>query len=269
MTAWEAALLGLVEGITEYLPVSSTGHLILVQRMLGQDGPAADAFAICIQAGAIAAVLVLYPDRLRQIGRGVLGGDPVGRQLGIGLVVAFFPAAVIGFLLDDWIESMLFGLWPVVAAWTAGALVMLAWGRWGRNGAAGLDSLTWRTAGLIGLAQCLALWPGTSRSLSTLLAGMLLGLTPVAAVEFSFLLGLLTLGAATAYAGLKHAGLLWDTYGPVPLAVGFGVAWISAMFAVRWLVRWLATHDLGVFAAWRLVIAAVAVALLVTGTISA
>ncbi len=268
MTAWEAALLGLVEGITEYLPVSSTGHLILVQRLLGQQGPAANAFAICIQAGAIAAVLALYPRRIRQIARGMLGGDAVGRQLGVGLVAAFLPAAVIGLLFDDLIEEVLFGLWPVVIAWTIGAIAMLAWERFGRPGTGALEGLTWQRASLIGLAQCLALWPGTSRSLSTLLAGILLGLSPVAAVEFSFLLGLLTLGAATVWSGLHNGPLLWATYGPTPLVVGFGTAWISAMLAVRWLVRWLETRGLALFAVWRLTLAAVAAGLLVSGVVA-
>lgn len=268
MTAWEAALLGLVEGLTEYLPVSSTGHLILVQRALGLDGPAANAFAICVQAGAILAVLVLYPHRVRQLYGGALGRDHAGRQLALGLIAAFLPAAVIGLLFDDWIEEVLFGLWPVVFAWTVGAFAILAWGRWGRPGTEPLESLDWRRAALIGLAQCLAMWPGTSRSLVTLLAGLAVGLTPVAAVEFSFLLGLLTLGAATAYAGLKDGALLWATYGPMPLAVGFGVAWLSAMIAVKGFVQWLRTRGLEVFAAWRLGLAAVVAVLLATGVLS-
>lgn len=256
MTLWEAFLLGIVEGVTEFLPVSSTGHLLLAERVLGIGrSDAADAYVICIQAGAIAAVLGLYRARIGQMVRGVLGADPSGRQLALQLVVAFVPAAVIGFLFDDAIDAWLFGLWPVVAAWFVGGIAILALR--GRGGPTGLEGMTHRTALLIGLAQCLALWPGTSRSLATILGALLLGMSMSAAVEFSFLLGLLTLGAATTYSGLKHGTVMLEAFGPLPILVGFASAAVSAALAVRWLVGWLQSRGLEVFAVWRIGLAGI------------
>jgi undecaprenyl-diphosphatase len=253
----DALLLGLVEGLTEYLPVSSTGHLIVTQRLLGIPASAeANAFAIAIQAGAILAVLSVYRQRAVGVARGLLGRDDAGRRLGLALAAAFAPAAVAGLLFDDWIEARLFGLAPVVAAWAAGALVMLAFDGRARRGTLGLEALTPRMAVFIGLAQCAALWPGVSRSLATLMGGVLVGLSLPAAVEFSFLLGVLTLGAATAYKSLDAGAAMWAAYGPGPLLVGAGSAWLSAWVAVRGMVAWLQRRGLRIFAAWRLVAAA-------------
>lgn len=270
MTILQAAILGLVEGITEYLPVSSTGHLILAQRALGiASSPEANAFAICIQGGAILAVLGLYAKRVLGMAAGLLGKDPEGLRLAGNLVVAFLPAAIIGKLLDDWIERLLFGLWPVVVAWTVGGVLILALS--GRiqagtlGGRLGLESLTWRTAVIIGLCQCLAMWPGTSRSLATLLAGVLVGLGVPAAVEFSFLLGVLTLGAATVYKGLQLGPEMLNAYGLAPIAVGCFTAWLSAVLAVKWMVSWLSKRSLAVFGWWRLAVAAGTVVALAMG----
>lgn len=268
MSLLQALILGIVEGVTEFLPVSSTGHLLLAQRALGiERSEAADAYAICIQAGAIVAVLGLYRQRILQVLRGVAGRDEAGRRLAIQLVVAFLPAAIIGKLFDEPIEAVLFGLWPVVVAWAAGGLAILAL-RW-KGGTRGLHELDVRTAALIGLAQCLALWPGTSRSLATILAGLGLGLSMPAAVEFSFLLGLETLGAATAYKGLKHGGEMLDAYGAVSLVVGFVAAAVSAGVSVRWLVGWLQSHGMALFAYWRIALAVVVAGLLASGLLSA
>jgi len=267
MPWWNAILLGLVEGATEYLPVSSTGHLLLTERALGLEGEAANAFAICVQAGAIAAVFLLYRDRVAVGLRGAVGLGGDGGRLARNLAVAFLPAAVIGLLFDDAIEALLFGLWPVVAAWAVGGVGILVWERLGRAGDTPLEQLAPRHAALIGLAQCLAMWPGTSRSLVTMLAGMTLGLAPAAAVEFSFLLGLITLGASTAYAGLKHADALWRDVGPVALLLGFLAAWISAAASVRWMVGWLQSRGFAIFAVWRLGLAALVAALLGAGVL--
>jgi undecaprenyl-diphosphatase len=267
MEWWKAAILGIVEGITEYLPVSSTGHLILAERALGLHGEAANAFAICIQAGAIVAVLQLYRGRVAQGFAGVFGKDPDGKALTRNLIAAFAPAAVLGLLFDDLIEELLFGLWPVVTAWAVGGVGILAWTRLGRPGALPLEQLGWRAAFLIGLAQCVAMWPGTSRSLVTILAGMMVGLTLPAAVEFAFLLGLVTLGASTCYAGIKHADVLWAEVGPVALVVGFATAWLSAALAVKWMVGWLQKHGLELFAWWRLALAGVVAAALAAGVL--
>lgn len=266
MTWFEAFVLGVVEGVTEYLPVSSTGHLLLAERALGMErSTAADAYAICIQAGAILAVLGLYRARVAQMIRGVLGEDPVGRRLAIQLVVAFVPAAVLGFLFDDHIDAFLFGLWPVVFAWVVGGAAILALR--GRNGGRAIEGLDTRTAFLIGCFQCLALWPGTSRSLATILGGVLLGVSLPAAVEFSFLLGLLTLGAATSYSALKHGDEMIAAFGVAPLLVGFVTSAVSAAISVKWLVGWLQSRGLEIFAYWRLGLAAVVAALLSAGVL--
>lgn len=266
MTLLEALILGIVEGITEYLPVSSTGHLLLAERALGiPRTDASDAYAICIQAGAIAAVLGLYRARIRQILLGVAGRDPVGRRLGVQLVVAFLPAAILGFLFKDDIKRELFGLWPVVGALAAGGVAILALR--GRKGGRTLEALDLRTAALIGVAQCLALWPGTSRSLATILGAVLLGVSMPAAVEFSFLLGLETLGAATAYSALQDGDEMVREFGAGPILVGFLASALSAFLAVKWLVGFLQSHGLEIFAAWRLGLAALVAALLAAGVL--
>lgn len=267
MEFWQALLLGLVEGLTEYLPVSSTGHLLVVQRFLGiEASEAANAYAIAIQAGAIAAVLGLYRKRVVQIGKGLLGRDADGARLARALIVAFLPAAVFGLAFDEAIERYLFGAWPVVVAWALGGVVLLVLGRRvGAKDGLSIEAVAVRTALLIGLAQCAALWPGVSRSLATILGGLLAGLSMAAAVEFSFLLGLLTLGAATAYKVLDSGAIMLEAYGPVPIAIGFVSAWISAVLAVRWMVAWLSRRGLGIFAWWRLSAAALVSILLLTG----
>ena len=277
MSVWASALLGAVEGLTEYLPVSSTGHLLVVQRALGigiEDSAskeAADAFAICIQLGAILAVLGLYAARVRQMGRGLLGRDPAGTRLLGNIAAAFAPAAVIGLLVGNRIKEHLFAPWPIVAAWAVGGAAILFVARRkrentveGRQGAALLD-LTWRPALFIGLAQCIAMWPGVSRSLITIVGGVLAGLALAAAVEFSFLLGVVTLGAATAYDALQHGHALLETYSVQAIVVGLCCAFASALLAVRWMVGYLQAHGLQIFGWYRLAAAAVVAALLATG----
>lgn len=262
MDWWQAFVLGLVEGLTEFLPVSSTGHLILTERLLGLSASAsAHAFAICIQAGAVAAVLGLYFRRVRAMALGMLGADPQGRRTALAVLVAFAPAAVVGVAFDDAIEAKLFGLWPVVVAWFVGgaAILIVARLRPARAQGSGLelDALTLRMALLIGLCQCLALWPGTSRSLATIVGGVLVGLRLGAAVEFSFLLGLVTLSAATAYKALDQGSAMLADYGPTPLAIGFLTALVSAWVSVRWMVGYLERRGLELFGYWRVALALV------------
>jgi undecaprenyl-diphosphatase len=271
MDYFQALILGLVEGVTEYLPVSSTGHLLLAQRWMGiESSPAADAFAICIQAGAILAVLGLYRARVAQMLLGLTGKNPEGLRLALNLVAAFLPAALIGLLLEKPIKKYLFGggqwgLWPVVAAWFVGGAAILAVSLWrrqrGRSPAAGLDlgHLTLGMALIVGTAQCLAMWPGVSRSLITIVGGVLVGLSLPAAVELSFLLGVITLSAATAKDALDHGAEMLSSYGIAPLAVGFFAAWISAVVAVRWMVDYLKNHGMEIFG-WYRVLLALAVA---------
>ena len=255
----EAALLGLVEGLTEYLPVSSTGHLILASTLLGRaDDPAVKSFEIVIQAGAILAVLGLYRDRVAAMLRGLAGRDTAGRRLLVALVVGFLPAGVLGLLLHRTIKAYLFGPGPVAAALAAGGLAMIVLDPLrARRLARGLplESLGWRGALVIGLAQCLAMWPGTSRSLVTILAGLAVGLTPAAAAEFSFLLALPTLGGATFLDLVRDGATLFAGIGIGPFAIGLLVAFVSAALAVRGFVAWLGRHGLVPFGVYRLLLA--------------
>ncbi len=271
MDNFQALILGLVEGLTEYLPVSSTGHLLLAQRLMGiESSTASDAFAISIQGGAIIAVLGLYRARVAQMTLGLLGRDATGRRLLVNLVSAFIPAAVLGLLLEKPIKKYLFGgdawgMWPIVLAWLVGGLAILAVSAWRRrrgtapSAGLDLDHLTIRMALVVGFAQCIAMWPGVSRSLITIVGGVLVGLSLPAAVELSFLLGVITLSAATAYDALKHGPEMLATYGPVPLLIGFGAAWLSAVLAVKWMVGYLKSHGMEIFG-WYRVLLAIAVA---------
>jgi undecaprenyl-diphosphatase len=268
-----ALLLGLVEGFTEYLPVSSTGHLILAERALGMEKSAAgDAYAICIQAGAILAVLGLYRSFLKRIALGLIGRDREGLNLGLNLLIAFAPAALIGFLFLDIVVKHLFGLWPIVAAWLAGGVAMLIIARLHKPPAVdpGLDlyRMTRRQALGIGLIQCLAIWPGTSRSLVTIVGGVVAGLSVTSAVTFSFLLGAITLSAVTAYGAARHGLAMIDQFGWVSLLLGAAVAAGSAALAVRWMVGYLKRHSLALFGYYRILIALAVAALLLTGVMT-
>jgi len=294
-----AILLGLVEGITEYLPVSSTGHLIITAALLGLDETpeqkaAVDAFNIVIQGGAILAVLGLYFPRVMRMLRGLIPGpgrDRAGLRLLINLVIAFMPAAVLGLLLDDYIEAYLFSPVPVLAALLLGGVWMILLDRARkRRLAAGpdlapnepgiqreltIEQLTPRHALLIGLFQCVAMWPGTSRSMMTIAGGTMIGLRPKDAAEFSFLLGLPTLGAACLYKLAKNlyesnkAGEpnLFDTLGWTPVIFGVMVATVSAAIAIRWLVGFLNRHGLAPFGWYRIALTAVLGGLIAAGVV--
>lgn len=287
-----AAILGLVEGITEFLPVSSTGHLIIASELLLADQDAETrrhlaAFKIVIQGGAILAVLGLYWPRVVQMLRGLLGKDRAGLQLARNLIVAFLPAAVLGVLLKEIIERHLFYPGPVMAALFIGGVVMIVIGRWQRrffhvpttpeemerdaHAFTDIEHLTWRRALVIGLLQCLAMWPGTSRSMVTIVGGMLVGMRPRHAAEFSFLLGLPTLGGACVYSAYKnfsHEGPnMVDTLGLTALVIGVTVATISAAIAVKWLVSFLTRHGLAVFGWYRIALCVVLGLLIWRGTI--
>lgn len=281
----DAIILGLVEGITEYLPISSTGHLILASTLLGLDKTPAqkeaiDAFNVVIQGGAILAVLGLYRARVLQMIRGLLGRDALGLRLFINLVVAFLPAAVFGVLLESTIEEHLFSPIPVLSALAVGGLVMIFIGRWQRShfqNASGrsyidIDQMTWQRSLIVGLMQCVAMWPGTSRSMVTIVGGMLVGLRPKHAAEFSFLLGLPTLGGACCYKLLKNftsdGPNMFETLGVLPIVVGIAVATIAAVFAVKWLVAFLNKHGLALFGWYRLALCAVLGALIYTGFVT-
>ncbi len=293
MELWQAFILGVIEGITEYLPISSTGHLIVAQRLMGigtgglQAEEAADAFAVCIQGGAILAVLGLYSKRVLQMIQGVLGRNPEGLKLAIAIVAGFLPAAVLGVLLSHWIKAHLFNMWPVIAAWIIGGIGILAVAHWRksnppRGGGKDLTELTWQLALIIGLLQCVAMCPGTSRSLMTICGGLLVGLSIRAAVEYSFLLGVLTLTAATAkdavgkvkdipeyntlFGGTK---LMVHEYGALPMIIGVVAAAVSAAIAVKWLVSYLQSHGLSIFGWYRIAVGLIVGSLIIAGTLQA
>ena len=265
LSSFEAIVLGAVEGITEYLPVSSTGHLLVTQRLMDLDSGAADVYAIAIQVGAILAVVALYRQRIVQIANGVIGRDQGGRDLLVRLAASFVPAAAIGVVFEHPIKDNLFGPGPVVAAWAVGGAFLLWWKP--RHGTTTLLELSVRSAVIIGLAQSLALWPGVSRSLVTLVAALFVGLDMASAVEYSFLLGLATLTAATALDLVKDGGTLLDEYGWRTPVLGVLVAFVTAVVAVRWLVTVLRTRSLAVFGWYRLGIATVTLVLMLTDTI--
>ncbi|MFK7960420.1 MAG: undecaprenyl-diphosphate phosphatase [Phycisphaerales bacterium] len=308
MQIWQAAILGVVEGLTEYLPVSSTGHLIITSALLGLDEPAdvkqaTDTFNIVIQGGAILAVLGLYASRVRSMIAGLLGRDADGRRLAFNIIVAFIPAVILGLLLEEAIEAWLFKPLPVIIALALGGVLLLVLGPWQRrqfarvageasesggadgdadgDGDAGasdasfrsIDQLNWRHALIIGLMQCVAMIPGTSRSMMTIVGGMVVGLRPKDAAEFSFLLGLPTLGGACVYKvgkELMRSGdeaNMFEVLGAGPIIVGLIAATISAALAVKWFVGYLGRRGMGIFGWYRIALAGVLAALWMGGIV--
>ncbi len=276
---WQAAVLGLVEGITEYLPISSTGHLIIAASLMDlgstpEQKHAVDSFNIVIQGGAILAVMALYWPRVLAMFKGVAGKDAAGLALAFKLFIAFLPAAVTGLMLDTWLEERLFFPAPVITAMILGGVFMILLDQW-RSGRFGLrprpvdidvSEISWKQAFVIGCFQCIAMWPGTSRSMMTIAGGVIVGLKPRQAAEFSFLLGLPTLGAATLYKLGKHPGLFTEL-GILPCVVGILVAAVSAFLAVKWLVGVLNRRGLTPFGWYRLALGLVLILLVMKGSL--
>ena len=238
-----ALILGVVEGLTEFLPISSTGHLILAADLLGATDERWTVFNLVIQTGAMLAVVWEYRARFFR----------VDTQLYRNLIVAFIPAAVLGLLFGSLIKRHLFHAVPVAIAFIVGALIIF-WVEGGKRRAVRIEStqqMTWLDALKVGFAQCFALIPGTSRSGATIIGGMLFGLSRKAATEFSFFLAVPTLVAAGAYDLLKHRALFSAEH-VAPLAAGLVVSFISAFVVIRWLVRFVATHDFRPFAWYRI-----------------
>jgi undecaprenyl-diphosphatase len=249
-----ALILGVVEGLTEFLPISSTGHLIIVSDLLGVHDEKGKVFDIVIQLGAILAVCWEYRARFRKAFSG-LGSDPLQQRFAVNLLVAFLPAAAVGFLLQKQIKAFLFNPVSVALALIFGALVIFAVERWyARHGAprvTSVDEMTWRDALRVGLAQCFSLIPGTSRSGATIIGGMLFGLSRQAATEFSFFLAVPIMFAATGYQLVSYRHLFSAQDVP-PFAVGFVVSFFAALLAVRALIRYVASHDFRAFAWYRI-----------------
>ena len=282
----DAVVLGLVEGGTEFLPISSTGHLIITTSALGleDDTPlrdargaavvdargrplslklAADTYSVVIQFGAILAVVFLYWRQILAMLQGLAGRNAPGFRLLRNVVVAVLPSVVVGLALQHYgVMEKLFSVPVVVVALLVGAVLMWVAERWrkkrlqvGDRSIRNLDDLTVKHALGIGLMQCLALWPGMSRSMVTMVGGYFCRLTPAKAAEFSFLVGLPTLGGATLLKGVGSGGAMIQVFGWPHVLLGCAVAAVSAFFAVKFLVGFLTRHGLGVFAVYRVLLA--------------
>ena len=260
----KAAIMGVVEGLTEFLPISSTGHLILAGSLLKFTGESVKVFEIAIQTGAMFAVVWEYRQRLLSTVRGVRS-DPVAQRFALNVLIAFIPAVVLGLAFGKMVKDYLFHPVPVALAFVVGGFIIL-WverrhrARFGDRDIQGqrrarvetVDDMTPLDALKVGLVQCLALVPGTSRSGATIIGAMVFGFSRKAATEFSFYLGIPTLMGAGAYSVLKNRELLSMTDLPI-FAVGTITAFFSALLCIRWLIRYVSTHDFTVFAWYRIV----------------
>lgn len=247
-----AVILGLIEGVTEFIPVSSTGHLILAGHWLGFEGDRAKAFEIFIQLGAILAIVWLYRARLAALVRDA-ARNAAARRLIVNLLIAFLPVAIVGLAVHSWIKAHLFDPIVVATALVVGGIVILVIERWQpRTTVREVDDVSRRTAVGIGLAQVLSLVPGTSRSAATILGGYSLGLSRKAATEFSFLLAIPVMLAATLFDLWKSRHGLGPADAPV-FGVGFAVAFMSALVIVRAFLRFVSSHSFRPFAWYRIV----------------
>ena len=257
-----AALLGILEGLTEFLPVSSTGHIILAEELLQFQGPPGKVFEIVIQLGAILAVCFLYRQKLWTTGLGVLRRERPALRFATAIVVAFLPAAVIGVVAHKYIKTVLFSPWVVAVALIVGGIAILLIERFAqRPRMKTVDEIDLKTALLIGLCQCLAMVPGVSRAGSTIMGARVFRVDRAAATEFSFFLAIPTMIGASVYDLYKNWSVLsWD-HGAV-IALGFVVAFISAAVVVGAFVRFISRHGFAIFAWYRIVVGALALAFL-------
>lgn len=263
----KAALLGVVEGLTEFLPISSTGHLILVGDLLNFNDDRGKLFQIVIQTGAILAVCWEYRARIGSVMTG-LGHDRAAQRFVVNLAVAFLPLALLGLAFGDAIKAYLFQPIPVALAFILGGVFIL-WAERRRHVVRieSVDELTWRDAIKLGLAQAVALVPGTSRSGATIVGGLFFGLSRKAATEFSFFLAIPTLIVAGVYELWKERALLnADDIGM--WTVGFIAAFVSAFMCVRWLLRYISHHDFSIFAWYRIVFGVVVIATAHSGVVN-
>ncbi len=276
ISAIEAVILGAVEGITEFLPISSTGHLIIVNKLLSKKRHATggnrsvkredlvagiSTFEIVIQFGAILAVFGLYRVKFKRMVRGIAGRDPAGlRLLGL-LLLATAPAALAGLVFHSQIKDYLFTPAAVAVALAVGGIIMIVAQlyyprRKNRGRTLNIEAITWRQGLVIGIAQIAAMWPGTSRSMITIVAGLLVGLNLVASAEFSFLLAIPTLGAATVFEMVSNMPALLISADISSLLIGIAISGIIAAIAIKWFVNWLTRHGLVPFGIYRILLAA-------------
>ena len=264
----KAAIMGVVEGLTEFLPISSTGHLILAGSLLGFTDDKSKVFDIAIQTGAIFAVILVYWQRLAGVARG-LGSQPQARRFVLNVLIGFFPAVVMGLLFGKAVKEHLFTPVVVASSFIVGAFIIL----WAERRPASavrvhdVDDMTPMDALKVGLVQCLAMIPGTSRSGATIIGGMLLGLSRRAATDFSFFLGMPTLIGAGLYSLYKERALL--SMADLPMfGVGLLFSFISAWLCVRWLLRYISSHNFVPFAWYRIVFGIVVLITAYTGWVT-
>jgi undecaprenyl-diphosphatase len=263
----KALVLGVVEGLTEFLPISSTGHLILAADLLDFNDEKGKVFEIVIQTGAMFAILWEYRARFTGVLLG-LGSDPRARAFVINLIIAFTPAALLGLAFNSAIKAVLFKPVPVAIAFIVGAFVIL-WAERRKHvvRVKSVDDMTWRDALKIGCAQAFALIPGTSRSGATIIGGLVFGLSRRAATEFSFFLAVPTLICAGGYDAWKNRAL-FDLQDLGVFAIGMVAAFVSAFLCVRWLLRFIATHDFTVFAWYRILFGVIVLVTASTGWVN-
>jgi len=265
---FKAAIMGIVEGLTEFLPVSSTGHLILTGSLLGFADDKSKVFDIAIQTGAIFAVMIVYWQRLRETMAG-LGNDARAQRFAINVAIAFVPAVVLGLLFGKAIKAHLFTPVVVASTFIIGGFIIL-WAERRKSAVVrveAVDDMTRLDALKVGLVQCLAMIPGTSRSGATIIGGMLLGLSRKAATDFSFFLAIPTLIGAGLYSLYKERALL--SVADIPLfGVGLLFSFIAAWLCVRWLLRYISTHTFVAFAWYRIAFGIVVLITAYTGVVT-
>ena len=261
---WQAILLGLLEGLTEFLPVSSTGHLILASELLGFTGEGSVAFKIAIQLGAILAVLVAYRQRFAHVLVGLGRREPDAVHFTRNILIGFLPAMVIGAFAYSAIRELIQSPTTVAVALIVGGILILLIEKMVKPRAqTSVEKMGWKTAAGVGVVQCLAMIPGVSRSGATIMGGLLMGLDRKTAAEFSFFLAVPTMTAATAYSLYKERALLnLDDLGLI--AIGFVVAFCSALLVVKWLVGFVSRHGFAPFAWYRILLGGAALAVLLT-----
>jgi undecaprenyl-diphosphatase len=259
---WKTVVIGLVEGFTEFLPVSSTGHIILAEEVLHFEGPPGKVFDIVIQLGAILAVCLLYRVKIWSTVTGVLRREPTALHFALSVVVAFLPAAVVGVIAHNYIKSVLFNPFVVSVALIVGGFAILIIERLvQRPRIKTVDDVDWKTALWVGIAQCLAMIPGVSRAGATIMGARVLRVDRATSAEFSFFLAIPTMLGATVYDLYKNRATL-DWHGSGIIALGFVVAFLAALVVIRPFVRFISRHGFGVFAWYRIAVGALALVLL-------